>query len=108
MSEVLACQGCKKEIPSSRIETAGEIVNLGAVMRATGCESVIHNDTSVGWLCPTCTARIIPHIEAILDILGDEPDGTRPRGQFAYWNCLPHMLRRHRIAMANKSKETPP
>ena len=105
MSNTVVCQGCKKEIPTGSVDAEAKAANVGEIMKAAGCEIVVHLDTSVGWLCPDCTTRILPHIKAILDILGDERDGTRSRGQFAYWNSLPHILKRQRIAAANKAED---
>jgi hypothetical protein len=101
-SESLLCQGCNSEIQLSQPDTTGG--NVGALMRASGCEPIIHNDTSVGWLCPSCAGLAVPLIQALLDLLGDARDTKRPRAQFTYWNCLPDILKRRRLAAEAKAK----
>lgn len=108
MTTSLKCQGCGEEIPLSEADTTGG--NVGALMRASGCEPIIRIDTSMGWLCPACTAQAIPLIATLMELLGDERDckGARSDRARTYWNCLPHIIQRQKAAAeAARGKTTP-
>ena len=108
MTTTLKCQGCGEEVPLAQPDTTGG--NVGSLMRTSGCESIIRIDTSMGWLCPACTAQAIPLIAMLMELLGDERDckGSRDERARTYWNCLPNIVRRQRAAAEAARGKTKP
>jgi hypothetical protein len=91
-STILVCQSCGIEIVLTNPNVAGG--NVGSIMKQSGWEVIIHLDMSTGWWCRDCTRYAVPHIEALLGLLGD--DFGRPRAKHAYWNSLVHIVQRRR------------
>lgn len=79
-TQVLACAGCPARVA---IEPS---CNLAEECRRSGFAHLFRNDTSSAWLCPACLAKIVPHVQAIVDLLGEESD-------LVYWSCLRYLLK---------------
>lgn len=96
----LLCTGCSANASYDPKDTGG---NIKALMEKTGFEPIINNDTSMSWWCPTCLDKALPHIEALMVLLGDEGNPRKPG--ITYWNCLPRMVTRLRVQHAEHQKE---
>ena len=93
----LTCQGCGAETVLSNHNAT--ISNMGTLIKDSGYEPTIRIDCTTGWWCPSCTSKAIPHIEALLDLLGDHHRGPRIQ---THWNSLVGVLNRWNLA--NKEK----
>lgn len=96
----LICTGCPANATYDPKETGG---NINALRDTTGFTPIIHDDTSIGWWCPNCLDKALPHIEALMVLLGEEGHPHKPG--ITFWNCLPRMVIRLRLLQAEHQKE---
>lgn len=93
--EKIPCQSCGGLSADVRL---GSSYSLGEVMRRSGYEPVFNNDTSIGWLCPSCADRLSLHVRAIVEILRDEDDHV-------YWGSL-RAIAKHRAGVDPAAQST--
>jgi hypothetical protein len=46
--------------------------NVGAMMKATGFWPIMGDGGGMTWICPGCVQKLVPHVQAIKEILGME------------------------------------
>lgn len=79
---VIACLSCTAELVVNDDRGASNIV-----IRESGYEMIVRTNCSMAWLCPACTTKAVPHIQALVNLF-------RHEGEEIYWGCLPSLLKR--------------
>lgn len=59
--------------------------NVCTMARASGYQPIMMKDTSMRWICPICMEKVVPHVRALVDLLGDP---------LVFWGGLPHLLKK--------------
>jgi hypothetical protein len=82
MMRNIQCLCCGKKVECNEGNGSVKIV-----MDVTGFEPVMMMSTEMRWMCPACAEKMVPHVRAIVEMLGAEAAGV-------YWNGLYHLLKR--------------